>query len=70
MKQLKLAQWDKVLYKQITTMHSEGKPPQTGRQSVYGEIKVTDKYTFSESSMKKLPIKTQCKYFLKIENGS
>jgi len=28
MKQLKLAKWDKVLYRQIT-MHSEGKP-QTG----------------------------------------
>jgi hypothetical protein len=39
MKQLKLEQWDKVLYRQITTMHSEGKPPKLGL-SVYGEIKL------------------------------
>jgi hypothetical protein len=54
----KLVQLGKVLYKLFTVMHSKAKPvtgPTTAKaMSFYGEMKITDKYTISECTHKKI----------------
>jgi hypothetical protein len=52
---------DKVLDKWFTVMHSKGKPmtlPATIEYDPFNETKITDKYTCSEGSNKKLPVGT------------
>jgi hypothetical protein len=56
-KEPKLAQLDKVLYKWFTAMHSKGKPmigPMIieKAKSFYDEMKIADKCTLSDSSNK------------------
>jgi hypothetical protein len=49
LKEPTLAQLDKVLYNWFTTVLFEGKPMISEKaKSFYGEMKVTDKCTFSE----------------------
>jgi len=55
LKEPKLAQLDKVLYKLFTAMCTKGKPvmePTIEKAVFYGEIKTTDKRTFSECTNK------------------
>jgi hypothetical protein len=60
LKESKLVQLDKVLYKWFTAMHSEGNPV-TGpmiiekAKSFYNEMEMTSVHSF-ESSNKKLPV--------------
>jgi hypothetical protein len=63
LKEPKLAQLDKVLYKWFTATCSKGKP-MTGltimekANTFYNEMKICDKCTYSDGGNKKLPIRT------------
>jgi V8-like Glu-specific endopeptidase len=63
LKQLKSAQSDTVFYKWLTAMCSKGKPVTRHMmiekaKSFYDEMSKTEKWTFSEGSTKKLPVRT------------
>jgi hypothetical protein len=74
LKEPKLAQLDMMLYKLFTAMCCKGKPamkPTTKKaMSSYGEMKITDKCTFCESTNKKNFCKNlhQHRYCLIIQN--
>jgi len=63
LKELKLAQLDKVLYDSFIAMSSKGKlligtAVIENAKSFFDEMKTTNKWTFSEGSNKKLPVRT------------
>ena len=60
MKEPKLAHLGKVLYKWFTAIHSKRKPVTEPmiEKAFYDKMKITDKFTFSEGSNKRLPVRT------------
>jgi type III secretion system FlhB-like substrate exporter len=68
LKEPKLVQLGKVLYKWFTALRYKGKPMTAPiiiakGKSFYGEMKITDKFTFSEDSNKKLAVRRKVSIF-------